>query len=224
MQRPDHAAQHEAGIAVREFLFGNTAEASVAVTQALRHYSQDRDAETGTALALAFLGDPRAETLVNDLDRRFPEGTFVQFAHVPFLRAQLALNRHDPAAAIKLLEPAAAYELGWQSAATSGFAGSLFVIYVRGQAYLAAHRSAEAAAEFRKIIDNIGVVSSDPTIVVGARLQLARALTTSGDRRKAKAAYEDFLNLWKEADPDIPILDQAKTEYNQLQSSSKSPH
>ena len=221
-QRPDQAAQHEAGIAVREFLFGNTAEARVALTSALRHYAQDRDAETGTALALAFLGDPRAEALVNDLDRRFPGGTFVQFAHLPFLRAQLALNRHDPAAAIKLLDPAAAYELGWESSATSGFSGSLFVIYLRGQAHLAAHRPAEAAAEFRKLIDNMGVVSSDPTIVVAARLQLARALVMSGDRRKAKAIYEGFLDLWKEADPDIPILNQAKKEYNQMQSSAGS--
>jgi hypothetical protein len=95
---------------------------------------------------------------------------------------------------------------------------------VRGQAYLAAHRAAEAAAEFRKIVDNIGVVSSDPTIVVGARLQIARALEMSGDRVKAKTAYESFLNLWKDADSDIPILIQAKKEYNQLQSSAGSSH
>ena len=160
---------------------------------ALELASKDRDAETGTALALAFLEDPRAETLVNDLDRRFPESTLVQFGHLPFVRAQLALNRRDPARAIEILQPAASYELGWQCPSTGGFCGSLYVIYMRGQAYMAAHRGAEAAAEFQKIIDHIGVVSNDPTIVVAARLQLARALALSGDRAKAKTAYEDFL-------------------------------
>jgi hypothetical protein len=176
------------------------------VTAALRIASKDRDAETGMALALAFLQDSRAETLVNDLDRRYPESTFVQFSHLPFLRAQLALNRHDPARAIEILQPAAPFELGWQGPISAGFCGSLYVIYVRGQAYLAERRGTEAAGEFQKIIDHIGVVSNDPTIVVAARLDLARAWALSGDRVRAKSAYEDFLNLWKDADPDIPIL------------------
>src|SRR5215831_5798352 len=123
-------------------------QARRAVTAALVRGSKDRDAETGTALAMAFLEDPRAETLMNDLDRRFPEGTLVQFSHLPFLRAQLALNRHDPAGAIKMLRPADPYELGWQGPSTAGFSGSLFVIYVRGRAYLMARRGNEAAAEF----------------------------------------------------------------------------
>jgi tetratricopeptide (TPR) repeat protein len=213
----DQAAQHQAGIAVREFLFGNRARARQAATAALRLASRDREAETGTALALALLGDRRAERLVNDLDRRFPEGTLVQFSHVPFVRAQFALNRGNPARALEILQPAASYELGWQAASTGGFSGSLYVIYMRGQAYLAARRGAEAAAEFQKIIDHIGVVSNDPTIVVAARLELARALASSGDRARAKAAYQNFLNLWKDADPDIPILQQAKAEHGKLQ-------
>jgi len=212
---PDQAAQHEAGIAVREFLLGNPAEARRAATAAFARGSRDRDAETGIALAMAFLEDPRAETLMNDLDWRFPEGTLVQFSHLPFLRAQLALNRHDPARAIEILQPAAPYELGWQGPSTGGFSGSLFVIYVRAQAYLAAHRGTEAAAEFQKIIDHIGVVSNDPTIVAAARLQLARALLLV-DRGKAKSAYEDFLKLWKDADQDIPILKEAKAEHDRL--------
>src|SRR5262249_34577792 len=154
------------------------------VSSALGFASKDRDAEAGTALALALLEDTRAETLVNDLDRRFPESTIVQFSHLPFLRAQLALNRHDPARALEILQPAAPYELGWQGFSSGGFCGSLFVIYMRGQAYLAAHRGTEAAAEFQKIVDHIGVVSNDPTIVIAARLQLARALVLSGDRDK----------------------------------------
>jgi eukaryotic-like serine/threonine-protein kinase len=213
---PDQAAQHYAGIAVREFLFGNLSEARRAATAALALASKDRDAEAGTALALALLGDRRAETLVNDLDRRFPESTYVQFAHLPFLRAQLALTRHDSARAIEILQPAASYELGWQGPRTGGFCGSLYVIYMRGQAYLAARRGAEAAAEFQKIIDHLGVVSNDPTIVVAARLQLARALTISGDRAKAKTAYQDFLTFWKDADHDIPTLLQAKAEMRRL--------
>jgi tetratricopeptide (TPR) repeat protein len=212
---PDQAAQHESGIAVREFLFGNRAEARRAMTAEFARGSKDRDAETGTALAMAFLEDPRAETLVNDLNRRFPESTIVQFSHLPFLRAQLALNRRDPARALEILQPAAAYELGWQGPSTGGFAGSLYVIYMRGQAYLAVHRGTEAASEFHKIISHIGVVSNDPTIVVAARLQLARALLLV-DRGKAKSAYEDFLNLWRDADPDIPILKEAKSEHERL--------
>ena len=213
---PDQAAQHHAGIAVREFLFGNPAEARRAASSALGLASKDRDAETGTALALALLEDPRAEMLANDLDRRFPESTLVQFSHLPFVRAQLALNRRDPARALEILQAAASYELGWQGPRTGGFCGSLYVIYMRGQAYLAAHRGAEAAAEFQKIIDHIGVVSNDPTIVVAARLQLARALTISGDHARAKTAYEDFLTFWKDADHDIPILQQAKAEMRRL--------
>jgi len=99
---------------------------------------------------------------------------------------------------------------------TGGFCGSLYLIYMRGQAYLTAHRGTEAAAEFQRVIDHIGVVSNDPTIVVAARLQLARALALSGDREKAKSAYEDFLNLWKLADPNIAILKQAKAEHGAL--------
>src|SRR5215831_3389402 len=144
-------------------------QARRAVTAALVRGSKDGYAETGTALAMAFLEDPRAEALMNDLDRRFPEGTLVQFSHLPFLRAQIALNRHDPARAIEILQPAEPYELGWQCPSTAGFCGSLYAIYLRGQAYFAAHRGAEAAAEFQKIIDHIGVVSNDPTIVVATR-------------------------------------------------------
>ena len=209
---PDQTAQHYAGIAVREFLFGNPVESRRALNAALKLASKDRDAETGTALALAFLEDPRSETLANDLDRRFPESTVVQFGHLPFVRAQLALNHHDPARALEILRPAASYELGWQCPGTGGFCGSLYVIYIRGQAYMAAHRGGEAVGEFQKIIDHIGVVSNDPTIVVAARLQLARAWRLSEDHAKAKTAYEDFLGIWKDADPDIPILQQAKAE------------
>jgi len=207
-----HAAQHEAGVAVREFLLGNPKEARQAVAAALAIDSPDPDAQAGTALALAFLEDPRAEARAADLDRRFPEHTFVQFSHLPAIRAQLALNRHDPARALQILEKAAPYELGWECPATEGYCGSLFAIFVRGQAYLAAHRGADAAAEFQKVINGIGIVSSDPTVVIAARLQFARAWKLAGDRARAKSAYQDFLNIWKTADPDIPLLKQAQAE------------
>jgi eukaryotic-like serine/threonine-protein kinase len=112
---------------------------------------------------------------------------------------------------------ALALEFGWQGAGTAGFAGSLYPIYVRGEAYMAGHKGPEAAAEFQKIIAHIGVVSNDPTIVVAARLQLARAFALAGDRSRAKKAYDDFLNLWKDADPDIPILNESRAEYAKLQ-------
>jgi tetratricopeptide (TPR) repeat protein len=213
---PEAASQHEAGEAVRAFFFGYPAEARRAASAALA-YSKNRDAEAGTALALAFLGDPRSETLMNDLERRFPEDTFVRFSYVPVLRAQLALDHRDPAKAIELLQTAAPYEFGWQSGGTAGFAGSLYPIYVRGEAYMAGHKGPEAAAEFQKIINHIGLVSNDPTIVVAARLQLARAFALAGDRSRAKKAYDDFLNLWKDADPDIPILNESRAEYAKLQ-------
>ena len=126
------------------------------------------------------------------------------------------MNRRDPARAIEVLQAAAPYELGWQGASTGGFSGSLFVVYLRGQAFLAMHRGAEAAAEFQKILDHIGVVSNDPTIVVAARLQLARAWMAAGDRGKAASAYAEFLKGWMGADADIPILLQARAEYGRV--------
>ena len=97
-----------------------------------------------------------------------------------------------------------------------GAYGELYPVYVRGEAYLAAHQGAEAAAEFQKILDHRGIVANDP-IGALAHLQLGRALVLAGDKAKAKTAYQDFLTLWKDADPDIPILRQAKAEYSRLQ-------
>ncbi len=211
----EEAAQHEAGVAMREFLFGNQAEARRAASAALSE-SDGRDVEMGAGVTLAFLGDPKAETLIADLDRRWPEGTYVQFNYLPVLRAQLALNRHDAEKAIALLQPAEPYELGWACGESEGFCGSLLPVYMRGMAYMAAHRGAAAAGEFRKVIANIGVVSNDPTIVAMAKLQLGRALIMAGDGGGAKAAYQAFLELWKDADPDIPIFKQAKAELAKL--------
>ena len=209
------AAQHEAGAAVREILFGNTLESRKSAVSA-HNLSNGRDAEYGAALALALSGNSsQSQTLADDLEKRFPEDTSVSFSYLPALRALLALNHRDPSKAIELLLPAAPYELAWQGGGSVGFVGSLYPVYVRGEAYLALHQGAEAAAEFQKILDHRGIVVSDP-IGALARLQLGRALAMAGDRTRAKAAYQDFLTLWKDADPDIPILKQAKSEYARL--------
>jgi hypothetical protein len=135
---------------------------------------------------------------------------------VPAIRALLALNHGEPANAIELLQIAIPYELGIPRSSIHGFFGALYPIYVRGVGYLAAHQGTEAAAEFQKILDHRGIVVSDP-IGALAHLQLGRAFVLSGDKTSAKPAYQDFLKLWKDADPAIPILKQAKAEYAKLQ-------
>jgi tetratricopeptide (TPR) repeat protein len=177
--------------------------------------------EYGAAFALALSGESsRSQKLVDDLERRFPEDTAVRFMYLPALRALLALNGGsqggDPSKAIELLRIAVPYDLGAPPSCAPGFFGMLYPVYVRGQAYLAAHQGAEAAAEFQKILNHRGIVVSDP-IGALAHLQLGRAFTLSGDKTKAKAAYQDFLTLWKDADLDIPILKHAQAEYAKLQ-------
>jgi len=213
--RMEPAAQHEAGAAVREILFGNVSEARQSAVSA-HNLSNGRDAEYGAGLALALSGDSSlAQALADDLDKRFPEDTLVRFSYLPALRALLALNHRQPSKAIELLQVAVPYELGWQGSASIGFVGSLYPVYVRGLAYLALHQGAEAAAEFQKILDRRGIVVSNP-IGALARLQLGRAWAMLPDKTKANAAYRDFLTLWKDADSDIPILQHAKAEYARL--------
>ena len=173
--------------------------------------------EYGAAIALALAGDSsRAQTLANDLDERFGEDTSVRFAYLPDIRALVALNRRSPSTALDLLESAAPYELGQPRSSIHGYFGALYPIYARGLAYLSAHQGAQAAVEFQRILDHRGIVVSDP-IGALARLQLSRAFVLAGDKAKARSAYQDFLALWKDADPDTPILKQAKAEYAKLQ-------
>ena len=203
-------------MAVWEALFGNAPAAKRSATTVLR-LSKGRDEEYGAAFALALSGDaPGSQTLAKDLEARFPEDTAVRFSYMPSLRAVLALNQGEPAEAIELLQIAVPYELGTPPSSFMGFFGTLYPVYVRGSAYLAARQGAEAAGEFQKILDHRGVVISDP-IGALAHLQLGRAYALSGDKTKAKTAYQDFLALWKDGDPDIPILKQAKAEYAKLQ-------
>ena len=173
--------------------------------------------EYGAALAFALTGDTlRAQTLANDLQKRFGQDTSVKFSYLPTLRALLSLNNGEPSKAVEVLQIAAPYDLGAPRSSYHGIFGPLYPVYFRGQAFLAAHQGAQAAAEFQKILDHRGIVVSDP-IGALARLQLGRAFVLLGDKAKAKTAYQNFLTLWKNADPDTPVLKQAKQEYAGLQ-------
>jgi eukaryotic-like serine/threonine-protein kinase len=200
---------------LREALFGNPVEARRAAGLAIER-STGRDAQYGAALALAYAGDDRqAQTLTDDLGKRFPEDTLVQFNYLPTLRAKLAVNRENVSEALEVLRVATPYELGMTIFSAYGW-NSLHTVFVRGQAFLAAHRGNEAATEFQKILNHRGVVLNQP-IGALAHLGLARAYALQGDAARARAAYKDFVTLWKDGDPDIPILKQAKAEYAMLQ-------
>jgi len=212
----ERAATYEAGVAASEALFANAPAAKRSAMAALE-LSKGRDVEYGAAFALALAGDSsRSEALANDLEKRFPEDTSVVFNYLPTLRALFALNHGEPAKAIDLLQVAVPHELAISAIAFFGFFGSFYPAYVRGEGYLATHQGTEAAVEFQKLLDHGGIVFADPVGAL-AHLQLGRAYALSGDRAKAKTAYQDFLTLWKDADPDIPILKEAKGEYAKLQ-------
>jgi eukaryotic-like serine/threonine-protein kinase len=217
--RRDTEALYDADAAVREALFGNAAATKQRADAALG-LSKSRDVQYEAAFALALSGNSsRSQALTGDLSRRFPEDTIVRFTYLPTLRALLALNRRQPSNAIDLLQTAILYENGTPIEGGSEFllgAGTLYPAYVRGLAYLAVDQGAEAAAEFQKILHHRGSVICDPMGAL-AHLQLGRAYALSGDKSNAKSAYQDFLTLWKDADRDIPILKQAKTEYTKLQ-------
>jgi eukaryotic-like serine/threonine-protein kinase len=214
-EEKETAATYSAMSGVREAFFGDSVEAQRDAALALQH-SNGRDAQYGAALALAYAGDDkRAQRLTDDLDKRFPEDTLVQFNYLPTLRAQLALNRGNSAEGLEILKAAMAYELGGTVSSTYLW-DVLHPVYVRGEAYLAAQQGNQAAVEFQKILNHRGVVLNQP-IGALAHLGLARAYALQGDAVRARAAYQDFLTLWKDADPDIPILKQAKAEHAKLQ-------
>jgi eukaryotic-like serine/threonine-protein kinase len=213
--RPERAGLFEAGRAVWEAFYGNAAAARQSATKALA-LGRNRNVDYAAAFALALSGDLRqARDLAQDLAREFPEDTFVQFMYLPTLRAVFALNAHDPAAAIQALQVASRYDLHTSGVGFIDRFGALYPIYVRGQAYLAAGQPAEAVGEFRRIVDHRSIVLVDPMDAL-ARLQLARALVLSGDTVQAKTVYNDLLRLWKNADPDISVLKEARAEYARL--------
>jgi len=210
------AGGYQAEAALREAFFGNAAYARRQAAAGLA-LSTDKDLQYEAALALAFAGDAgRAQALADDLGKRFSEATIVQFNYLPTLHAQLALSRTDASKAIEVLQAVQQTGIGVRNAPYElGSYGALCPVFVRGEAYLAAHQGSEAVAEFQKILDHRGIVLNEP-IGALAHLQIGRAYAMQGDTAKAKAAYQDFLTLWKNADPDIPILKEAKAEYAKL--------
>jgi tetratricopeptide (TPR) repeat protein len=213
--RRERAGLFEAGRAVWEAFYGNAAAARQSASKALA-LGRGRNVDYAVAFALALSGDlPQARALAQDLAREFPEDTFVQFVYLPTLRALFSLNTGDAAAAIQALQTASRYDLATNGVGFTGRFGGLYPIYVRGLAYLAARRPTEAVAEFQRILDHRSIVLVDPIDAL-ARLQLARALALSGDTVKAQSAYSDLLTLWKNADPDISVLKEARAEFARL--------
>ncbi len=210
--------------AQREAAFGNSVDAKQQAVDGLKLYPASEAVEVEAALAFAMAGDAtRAESLAQDLNKRFPLDTQMQSLWLPAIRSQLALNRRNPADALNGLQAAVgSIELG-----SIPFGDScLYHTYIRGEAYLAAGQSKEAAAEFQKILDHSGIVVNCWTGALAhlgvARANALQAKTSQGTdadaaRVRALAAYKDFLTLWKDADLDIPILKQAKAEYAKLQ-------
>ncbi len=209
------AALWLADAALREAAFGNRDQLRQFATESGKIAPNSRDAQILIALALARGGDAsRAEAIADDLNRRFPVNTVVQAVWLPAIRAQMESSRGNAAKAVDLLQSATPYELG------EGIGSLNFVCilpaYIRGEAYLGAKQASAAASEFQKILDHRGLVSNCWTGAL-AHLGLARAYALSADIAKARTNYQDFLALWKDADPDIPILLAAKAEYAKLQ-------
>ena len=220
----ENGAIWQAIAAQREAAYGNATEARQSAAEALKLAPTSQGAESEAALALAMAGDTaRAESLAQDLGKRFPLDTQMQSLWLPAIQAQLALDRKNPAAALSSLQAASPIELG-----QIGFVANLsclYPTYVRGEAYLAAGQGSAAAAEFQKILDHSGIVWNCWTGALAhlgvARANGLQAKTSQGAdadaaRVRALAAYKDFLTLWKDAD-DVPILKEAKAEYAKLQ-------
>jgi eukaryotic-like serine/threonine-protein kinase len=207
------AAIYRAEGALHEVLVGNKDLVEENVRAALA-IARGRDVEGFSALALALAGNSeQAARLSNELAKRFPEDTVVQFNYLPTILAAAWLQNSDAAKAVDSLTSAAPYELGGNF---ENLNFVLYPVYLRGEAYLAEKRGAAAAIEFQRILDHPGVVRNEP-IGALAHLQMGRAYALSGEIGKAKSAYDDFLALWKNADADIPILKEARAEYLKLQ-------
>jgi eukaryotic-like serine/threonine-protein kinase len=216
-----HADEKEAAAlwrlnsALREVEFGNLQRARQEVNSGLA-IASTRDVRTLAAVILACAGDQvRARSMADALQKQFPLNTTLNHYWLPVARAYIELRSGQPARALTLLQEAAPYDLAFPLPQYSE-GGQLYPPYVRGQAYLALRQGKVAAAEFQTFIDHSTVVANSPLAAL-AHLGLARAYAVQGDAAKARSAYPDFLALWKDADPDIPILKEAKAEYAKLQ-------
>jgi tetratricopeptide (TPR) repeat protein len=190
--------------AATEVLFGNLKQARDRATQAVS-MAPGREALQSAAITLAASGAAaQAQSLIDELAKRYPLDTIINAVSLPVARAALALQRGEASKAIDLLRPAAAYDITESSP-----------VYIRGIAYLKAQTGAEAAAEFQKILDHKGIFGTLPVYAL-SYLGSARAYALAGDSTRSRKAYQDFLARWKDADPDIPILIEAKREYAKL--------
>jgi len=209
------AAFWRVNAALREAELGNAALARQDVATALA-LSSGRDVKAVAALALARIGEAsRAKALTEELEKTYPTSTLLKAYWLSTINAAIEISKGNSSQAIVDLEAAGPYELGSAETAIS----NLYPVYVRGQAYLLAHNGAAAAAEFQKLLDHRGIVTNFVTGSL-AHLQIGRAYAMAGETANAKKAYQDFFTLWKDADPDVPILKQAKAEYARLQSST----
>jgi serine/threonine protein kinase/predicted Zn-dependent protease len=206
------AALWKANAALRDAEVGENSSAHQGAKAALG-LSSGRDVKTVAAFVMARIGDVlQAKALAEELQKDYPHNTLIKLYWLPTIKAAIQLKTNNSSAAVMELETAAPYELGVPLMQT----GTLYPAYVRGQAYLLAHNGGAAVTEFQKLLDHRGIVLNFVTAAL-VHLQIGRAYAMSGDTAKAKAAYQDFLTLWKDADPDIPILKQAKAEYAKLQ-------
>ena len=211
-QEKETAAEYLGHNAVREAIVGSSAVAKEDAQSAIAEIN-GKNAEGFSAIAFALTGDAaNANRLIDDLGKRFSQDTIVQFEYLPMARAGLALTTGNAANAIAALTVASPYELGHTN---NDFTFALYPVYLRGESDLAAKDGSAAITEFQKILDHSGVVGNEP-IGALAHLGLARAYSMSGNTAKAKTAYQDFFALWKNADPDVPILKEAKAEYAKL--------
>jgi tetratricopeptide (TPR) repeat protein len=209
----DAAAWFQVSGALREAEFGSRALAKEGIANALARAPR-WFVKAVAALALARMGDTtRAQVMVREIEKNNVSDTLLNFYWVPTIKAAIDINKGNPTGAITALEAAEPYELGRDG---SFHLGTLYPAFLRGHAYMQVHNGPAAAAEFQKFLDYRGIVLNYPLSAL-ARIQLARAYAMSGDATKAKASYQEFLTLWKDADSDIPILKQAKAEYTELQ-------
>ncbi len=207
------AALWQVNAALREAEFGNTAAAKQDVAAALT-LAPGRDVKLFAALTLARIGETaRAKAIVAELEKSYPSQTVLKVYWLPTIRAAIELNAKNSTQALVFLEAAAPYELGKPPQLQLG---TLYPAYIRGEAHLLAHNGSTAATEFQKFLDHRGIVVNFPLGAL-AHLGQARGYALSGDAAKARTAYQDFFALWKDADPDIPILKEAKAEYAKLQ-------
>ena len=203
----EQAALLTAQLATTEALFGDVAQSRDRALRALA-INRSRFPAFNAGIALALAGDARASKIADDLAQQFPSHTIIRNIFLPIIRAALELNHGDASKTIDSLEPTKAYEFG--------FAATVVPNYLRGQAYLQQKKAKDAEAEFQKILSH-RFLCANSTYCAVTRLQLGRTYALEGDSSKARTAYQDFLALWKDADPDIPLLKAAKAEYAKLQ-------